>query len=66
MGLLASEKWHLFVLHKHVPLKFSPSQEVHTRALPWVDEYLISEIAPYVSLVKQWPQLILGSVEKKK
>ena len=64
-GLLASEMWHLSVPHKHEPSKFFQCQEVHIRALPWVDERLAFETVLYESWAIQWPQLVLGSVPGK-
>jgi len=52
------------VLHRHGPSMFSQSLEVHITELPWEDELLTFETAPCGSSAKQWPRLILGSVEK--
>lgn len=65
VGLQVSEKWHLFVQHKHGPLKFYQFQEAHTKGLPLVGEPLTSENAPCGSWAKQLPQPVLESVAAK-
>lgn len=64
MDQLASEKWHLSVQHKHEPLMFCQSLEAHTKALPWVAEFLVSGIALCESWAEQLPQRVPGSVTK--